>query len=534
MYPAIDALVAWARDDDPSDRRPMILCEYSHAMGNSNGSLSDYWDAFENYDGLQGGFVWEWADHGILKHDAAGRPFMAYGGDFADVPNDLNFCCDGIVGADRIPHPALYEFKRLAQPVDVVWEDEAAGRIEIRNKRDFTDLSDLRGRWVLEADGEMVSSGALPCLSTPPGAGEEVALDLPPMPAPEDREMFLTVRFALGEATRWAPAGHEVAWIQLERGRPGREKASRGRDARGPGARPEIIEHETGVTIRGEGFEAVFSAAEGRLTGLTWRNHPILIAGPRLQIWRAATDNDGIKGWTGQRRKPLGRWLAAGFDRPSFLPASLSASRTGDGAVVTIVQVIACNAAPEAVVHTHSYAFTADGAVSVRNAFRVDPALDDLPRLGVTLTLPGDFEDLEWFGLGPLDNYVDRRRAAAVGRWSGTVSDQYVPYVVPQEHGNKTGLRWMELTGEAAAVRFTPSEPCEGSATRFTPDNLFVARHTPDLIPRAEVIVNLDVRQRGLGTGSCGPDTLERYRIGPGDYILDFAISPSARRRNPL
>ena len=147
---------------------------------------------------------------------------------------------------------------------------------------------------------------------------------------------------------------------------------------------------------------------------------------------------------------------------------------------------------------------------------------------------PATLEGLEWFGRGPLDNYIDRHRAAAVGRWSGTVSGQYVPYVVPQEHGNKTGLRWMELTGEVAAVRFTPSEPCEGSATRFTPDDLFRARHTTDLTARAEVIVNLDVRQRGLGTGSCGPDTLKRYRVGAGDHALDFEIRPSTRRQNPL
>jgi len=535
MYPAIAALVAWAADDDPADRRPMILCEYSHAMGNSNGSLSDYWDAFENCHGLQGGFVWEWADHGILKHDAAGRPFMAYGGDFGDTPNDLNFCCDGIVGADRVPHPALHEFKKLAQPVDVAWEDEAAGRLEVRNKRDFTNLSDLVGTWVLEADGDPVASGALPRLSTPPGASETIAIDLAPR-ASEAREEFLTVRFALAEPTRWAPAGHEVAWTQLERRRrAGSSLRSRSRrDAGAPEAMPEIVEDTNGVTIRGEGLEAVFSAAEGRLTRLTWRNRPILAAGPRLQIWRGATDNDGIKGWTGQRRKPLGRWLAAGLDQPRFLPASLTAASGEEGPMVTIVQIVSCQAAPEAVLHTHSYAFAADGAVMVRNAFRVDPALDDLPRLGVTLTLPDDFEGLEWFGLGPLDNYVDRRRAAAVGRWSGTVRGQYVPYVVPQEHGNRTGLRWMELTGEAAAVRFTPSEPCEGSATRFTPDDLFRARHTTDLTPRAEVIVNLDVGQRGLGTGSCGPDTLERYRVGAGEHALDYEIRPSARRQNPL
>jgi beta-galactosidase len=532
MYPAIDALVAWAQDDDPNDRRPMILCEYSHAMGASNGSLADYWDAFETHHGLQGGFVWEWADHGILRHDPAGRPYMGYGGDFGDTPNDLNFCCDGIVGADRAPHPALWEFKRLAQPVEVAWEDEAVGLLRVRNKRDFADLSDLVGTWVLEADGALLASGDLPRVATPPGASEPVSLDLPRMTPEDGREVFLTVRFATAEATTWAPAGHEVAWTQLERGRPIRERASRRRGTRATG--PEVLEHADGVTVRDGELEAMFSSAEGRLTNLTWRNHPVLVAGPRVQIWRGATDNDGIKGWAGQRRKPLGRWLAAGLDRPTFLPASLEAAQADGAAVVTFVQRLDFEAAAEAVIHTHSYEFAGDGVVLVRNAFRIDPALDDLPRLGVTLTLPDDFEGLEWFGRGPWENYVDRHRAATVGRWSGTVTGQYVSYVLPQEHGNKTAVRWMELTGEGAAVRFTPVEPCEGSATRFTPDDLFAARHTIDLVPRPEVIVNLDVRQRGLGTGSCGPDTLERYRVGAGEHVLDFEIRPSARRQNPL
>jgi beta-galactosidase len=198
--------------------------------------------------------------------------------------------------------------------------------------------------------------------------------------------------------------------------------------------------------------------------------------------------------------------------------------------VVTIVQIVSCDAAAEAVVHTHGYEIGADGDVFVSNDFRIDPALDDLPRLGVTMTLPDDFEALEWFGRGPLENYIDRDRAAAVGRWSGTVTEQYVPYVLPQEHGNKTDLRWIELAGDNAAVRFTPADPCEGSSTRFTPADLFAATHAANLTPRAEVIVNLDVRQRGLGTGSCGPDTLDRYRIGAGDYRLDFEIRPAIRR----
>src|SRR6185437_1758509 len=262
----------------------------------------------------------------------------------------------------------------------------------------------------------------------------------------------------------------------------------------------------------------------GRLERLVWRNHTLLEAGPRLQVWRAATDNDGIKGMPRQEKKTLGRWRAAGLDALVFHTPRVDV-REVDGAVrVTIEQVGGCAAAREALRHVHSYAITPDGRIRVANRFSVDPALDDLPRLGVTLTAPAGFEAVEWLGVGPGDTYSDRNRAGWVGRFEGTVAGQYVPYVVPQEHGNRTGLRWLALRSGEAGLRFTPTKPCEGSVSHFTPDDLFAATHAHQLTPRPEVLINLDVAQRGLGTASCGPDTLERYRIGPGAYELAFEM----------
>jgi len=524
MYPAIDALVAWARDDDPADRRPMILCEYSHAMGNSNGSLGDYWDAFEANAGLQGGFIWEWCDHGLLRTNDRGQDYMAYGGDFGDTPNDLNFCCDGIVGADRSPHPGLHEFKKLAQPVAVAWEHAASGRLRVTNKRDFTSLSDLAGDWTLEVDGEAVARGDLPALSTPPGETEVVTLGLPKNQGPSGAKAFLTVSFKLASAAPWAPAGHEVAWEQL--GAPVETRPTPPR--RGSVDRQvkyEIFERGDLVEVSGGGFSATFSRSAGALTGLAWGNHTILERGPRLQLWRGATDNDGIKGWTGQDSKPLGRWLAAGLDKTAPIAERFDVSGAGDGVTVSILSRVMSATSDEGAAHTHVYAFGADGRLTVRNGFELDRIFADPPRLGVTMTLPDAFEAMAWMGLGPGETYVDRRRAGRMGKWRDTVSGRYTPYVLPQEHGNIAELHWLELTGAGAAVRFTPEAACEGSASRFTPADLFAATHTPELAPRREVFVNLDVAQRGLGTGSCGPDTLERYRIGAGRYRLDFEIA---------
>jgi beta-galactosidase len=520
MYPPIDALVRWAQADDPDDRRPMILCEYSHAMGNSNGSLSDYWDTFEAHRGLQGGFIWEWCDHGLTQHTADGRAYFAYGGDFGDQPNDLNFCCDGIVGADREPHPALWEFKTLAQPVAVRWLDAAAGRLEIRNKRDFTSLADLAGTWALEIDGEVAAQGVLPGLDVAPGSTDELIL---PLPRPEVRagqEAFLMLRFVLAQDTAWAPAGHEVAWAQLPV-----EPPRLAAETRTPGTatRPRLEWADSHLLVSGEGFKLAFSAQAG-LEQMSWGGRPAIVSGPRLQVWRGATDNDGIKGMAQGPEKPLTKWLAAGLDQMAPGPTRMEALEQDGAVLVRLAQVAACAASDRAVVWRHDYLIQADGRVTVDCRFTVDPALDDLPRLGVTMTLPDEFEALEWLGRGPRETYCDRKRAGWIGRFGGTVSGQYVPYAMPQEHGNKTDLRWMALKAPHASVRFVPSAPCEGSASRFAPQDLFTATHTPDLRPRAEVLVNLDVAHRGLGTASCGPDTLERYRIGAGEHRLAFDI----------
>ena len=252
----------------------------------------------------------------------------------------------------------------------------------------------------------------------------------------------------------------------------------------------------------------------------------MLIAGPQLQIWRAPTDNDGIKGWN-QPEKALGRWRSQGLDKVAVEPVSAKASRGRDGSVtLSFEHVAACAASPAAVRHMHSYAIAPDGRIEVQNTFIVDKSVPDLPRLGVVLTLKPQLEYLKWFGRGPFENYDDRKRAALVDLYESTVTDQYVPYIVPQEHGNHTDVRWLSLATPRSGVRVEAKGPLEFSASHYTAHDLYVASHTCDLKPRPEIILNLDFRQRGLGTASCGPDTLERYTIQPGRYAWSYALQP--------
>ncbi|MFP6629514.1 MAG: glycoside hydrolase family 2 TIM barrel-domain containing protein [Myxococcota bacterium] len=516
MYPEIDALVAWA--ESGHGERPLIMCEYSHAMGNSNGSLHDYWQAIEAHHGLQGGFIWDWVDQGLLEEDENGRVYWAYGGDFGDEPNDKNFCINGLVWPDRTPHPAMHEFKKLAQPVRVTARNLRAGRIRVENRQDFSDLRWLRGRFELHVDGVRVQKGSLPRLSAGPGEYEDVELALQVPALAPGETCILTLRFETARELPWADAGHEVAWEQLalpvRKPRPRKPRVKR----------PLSLETAPDSLIaEGSGVRIEIDRTAGVVTHLDFDGVSPLLDGPRLQVWRAPTDNDGVKAWGGHG-KPLGRWRDLGLEKLEVQKTSVRGSRHKNGAVSIAVS----QQTNVGIVHRHVYRLGEPGVVIVENDFRVPPELFDLPRLGVTLRLGAAFDRLSWLGRGPHESYADRKLGAALGLWRGSVVDEYVSYIVPQEHGNHTDVRWLVLANErkrGLRIEVAPGEaPFEFSASHFTAEDLTAATHTNELEPRAEVILNLDCFQRGLGTGSCGPDTLPAYRTKPGRHRLAFRL----------
>ncbi|HEV8488688.1 MAG TPA: glycoside hydrolase family 2 TIM barrel-domain containing protein [Candidatus Limnocylindrales bacterium] len=488
MYPEIASIVAHARSG--KQRHPLIMCEFSHAMGNSNGTLADYWDAIEATPGLQGGFIWEWWDHGLIQTLPDGRRRWAYGGDFDDAPNDGNFCIDGLVWPDRTPKPALWEHKQIASPVRATADPTSLrkGRIELENRQHFRDLDWLRARYEVSVDGEVVGEGdvALP----PIGPGERATVTLPGAVAgpAKDRagEAWLTLRYLTAAEAAWAPAGFEVGWSQLRLDDP----------AAGRPATPATTDTE----------QTELDAA-GLLV------HPLLSAPPMLSLWRAPTDNDRIG-------LPAGLW--AGWGTDALERRLTSVDRDGDATVVRSEYVTRSGIV---VRHEQRLRCLADRAIAVDEVTEIPAELTDLARVGVVLeTVPG-LEQAEWFGLGPHESYPDRMRGARVGRWRSTVSDLYVPYVRPQENGGRAGVRWLELRNEAGrGIRIEPSQPSQMSATHLRAADLAVASHDVDLAPRAETVVHLDAAHRGLGTASCGPDTLPQYLVGPGTYRWSWTL----------
>ena len=536
MYPSIADIVQHATTS--TDWRPLIMCEYNHAMGNSVGSLADYWAAIEAHHGLQGGFIWELLDHGIATVNrngvnAVAKPgekaeFWAYGGDFGDTPNDVNFCCDGLVWPDRTPHPAMWECKQVFRPVRVTAGNLANREVTVTSWYDFIDTSHLIATWELLVDGQIVQKGTLDRLTLAPGAAQRIHI---PYTVPQTRpgqEVHLTLRFRLRHATALLPKGHEVAWDQLVVPAGVQAPSLQRRTA---ASAPTVRDGKRELVVQGDGFEVVVAKDSGRISAWRVGGADLLVVGPQLTAWRAPTDNDGIKTW-GDVNKPLGRWQKAGLHALLHACRDLRATTQADGSILLTSTHQAWGAErKQPLSEQRRVVINHDGSLDCSHAFSVAAGLPDLPRLGVELEVPAGFEALEFFGHGPHESYRDRLAGAAVGRWQSTVTDRYVPYIMPQEHGNIAGLRWLALRdahgrGLLASIHGT----AEGKATHLSDGEQTKAHHTTDLTPSPTTFLHLDVAQRGLGGASCGPDTLEQYKIAAGqDYRLTYRLVALAK-----
>ncbi len=478
---------------------PFILCEYAHAMGNGPGGLVEYQELFERYPRCQGGFVWEWIDQGIRTVTPDGAEYFAYGGDFGEPVHDGTFVIDGLLFPDRVASPGLVELKKVVEPVGIS-ADPTARTVRIRNKYDFLTLSHLRFCWTLEDGGRLREEGTLEVGAVPPGG--EVELAWPELP-PVTHEAWLTVRAVLADATSWAPAGHEVAWAQVR--------------VSSPPAPPPLRRTAAPVPRRRRIRLGIgdFDAQSGRLRRLG----DLKLRGPRLDTWRAPTDND--HGAPGQGGGLEAQWRTVGLHRMRH--RTLGVQATDDALVVTTR--VAPAGTDLGLLAT--YTWTADDdALALTLTVAPDGSWPvPLPRLGLRLGLPGGLDAVEWFGRGPGEAYADTRQAARVGRFASSVAALQTPYPVPQENGNRTEVRWATLTGaRGPGLRIEGRPYFELTARPWTSEDLDAARHPTDLVPGDRIWVNVDAAQHGIGTAACGPDVLEQYRLSDPSTTLTVVL----------
>jgi beta-galactosidase len=491
--------------DEHRRNLPFILCEYAHAMGNGPGRLADYQALFDTYPRCQGGFVWEWIDQAVRQPRPDGTgDYFAYGGDFGEPLHDGTFIADGLVFPDRTPSPGLTELKKVFAPVRIT-VDPAAGTVTVANRYDIGDTAHLAYEWRLDQQGVRVAGGSLgvPVVA----AGTQATVPLPGLPD-AGADGWLTVRAVLAAALSWAPAGHEVAWTQAlwHAGTPA--VAAVPRAARRPRSR------EDGLVELGPGC---FDPRGGLLVRLG----DLPVTGPRLDLWRAPTENDSppsdVRDAVGREWRRIGlhrlqhRLIAAGPDGEAFVV------RTRVAPAATDLGVLA------------TYRWTAeDDRLTVHVSTEpVGQWPGVLPRVGLRMAVPADLDEVQWFGGGPGEAYADSRQAARIGRFRRRIDDLQTPYVFPQENGNRTAVRWARVIGPGGGGLRIDGEPTfELTVRRWTSEDLDAARHPYDLRPRDRVFVNADLAQNGLGSASCGPGVAPEHRL-PADRAYRFAVTLS-------
>ncbi len=569
MYPPIALIEEWAATT--VDHRPLIMCEYSHAMGNSNGSLSDYWEAIERWPGLQGGFIWDWIDQGLEAYAAGadgpghdgpdggeGIRYWKYGGDFGDLPSDLDFSCNGLVFPDRSKKPVLAECAKLFQRISARSSDPASGRITVVNRQYYEDLAGIRLRWTIQAEGQAILGGVLDLPAIAPEA--EADLDLSLAWTPEllavalEGESFLFLEFILAAPRPWAKAGHRLAWEQIPLapastastlrrcGRGGNSVGTAQVAIEGAGGgfqvRPETSKAQIGMEY--PAWEASFSE-EGFLASLKASGSEILASPLIMNLWRAPTENDGLKLFMDLKGHPdfefyckdkaMYLWLDAGFDGLMFSLVDMRVDASLGG--LSILHEVAGRGGRKAGRFVQRWSFGPEGP-HCSFVFDLDPGLPELPRIGLSSALVAGHETVRWYGRGPHECYSDRKAGAALGLWSSTVDALQVPYVLPQENGNRTDTRWVEFgTGNGRTLRVASAGRFDFTASHHEAAQLWKARHTHELLRRPQTFITLDIAQRGLGTASCGPDTLERYRLRPGVWSLDLSFGPRRSEISP-
>lgn len=531
MYSRIPNIVKYSTTHKD---RPLIMCEYAHAMGNSVGNFQDYWDAIESNEMLQGGCIWDWVDQGLWTKNANGESFWAYGGDFGpkEVVSDGNFCCNGVVNPDRNPKASLYEVKKVYQNIGFKAIDLVKGKYGITNKFNFTDLKKFQFTWRIEADGVTIKNGEF-VLPLPAGSTKEI--NLPETVAAEPgKEYFMVLEAKTTQSTDLVPAGHVVAYEQfaLPVSKPAVTEQISGKVT--------IDQKATSATLSGTNFQINFDLVKGKIDQLKYGGKEMLAdgKGPEPDFWRAPTDNDFGNGLD----KRCKVWRKAGTERQLIDKRVISISDEETEVRFTFTlpglknEIIAT--------YESVYRVFGDGSISVHNSF--SPGVDNLPeipRMGMQMQLGRAYENLTWFGRGPKENYWDRKTSMLVGKYEGKVKDQYFPYVRPQENGNKSDVRWAALTNEEGNGILIVGEQLLNITAHHnlmedfespvrTIGHIYegkevVNRHICDVKERNLTAFNVDYLMMGVGgDDSWGARTHPEYTIPAKNYEYGFRIVP--------
>jgi len=514
MYESVKGLLDYA---SKKQDKPLIQCEYAHAMGNSTGNLVDYWDAIDNNEQLQGGFIWDWVDQGLQKFDSTGRKYWAFGGDFGpkDVPSDGNFCTNGLVFPDRAPHPGLSEVKKVYQYVKFTGVDLNKPSFRMSNKYAFRDLKNTQLRWEILENGKTISQGLLTTENIAAGTSRNYNVPWKKPSVKAGKSYYLNLFLLTTDDQPLLGKNHILASEQFELySTPPAEVKISGLPI------VSATETEKDIIVKGKIFVVQFDKTSGSISSLVFNGQELIEQGPLPNFRRAPLDNDiGCRMFS--KCKP---WFDASENREV---KSVVLDKSDDKAVKVTISFFLPDAESEFVA---IYTVTGKGDILVENSLKAGSDLPWIPRLGINMRLKRSLKQVDWLGRGPFENYVDRKTAAFIGKYHSTTEDMYTSYVRPQENGYRTDVKWVSVNdGKTTGIYFEGSPNLGFSALPYTYDDLKgfeqKGKHGNLLIKQQFTDLNLDYLQCGVGgDDSWGARTHVEYRLTGKEYSYSFRM----------
>lgn len=506
MYADIPSIHHYFSREDIT--KPMVLCEYVHAMGNGPGDMEDYFELIHQYDGFVGGFVWEWCDHAVYQGKTSeGKDKFGYGGDFGEFPHDGNFCMDGLVYPDRTPHKGLEEYKNVNRPARAKLVDLSKGAIEIKNYLDFTNLNDLiYAEYEVTHNGEIVQTGNILDLDIPPKTSKVINLDIDEI----ERGMnYLNIRYYQKEDTEFIEKGYELGFDQLELDNMYITEVVENKSDE----TVNITEQDKFVEVKGKKFRYVINKLTGMIEEMVNNNLKIIDLPIEINIWRAPTDND---------RNEVNHWKMAGYDRYYTRAYETTVEREEDKTVVKTTVSLTPIFIQRIITAKITYTIYDNGNINVHIDAEKTKEMPFLPRFGLRMFMPKSFENVTYLGYGPNESYVDKRRSSYFGKFKSNVRDLHEDYIKPQENGSHYGCKEVSITDNFNNTFKVIADKLNFNASEYTQEELANKKHNYELEKSGHTVLCLDSHMSGIGSNSCGPGLIEKYRVNNDNLVLDF------------
>lgn len=513
MYTRLKGLKEIAEYQIKGDK-PHVMCEYGHAMGNGPGGLKAYQDMYRKYKRLQGGFLWEWYDHGIYTEEKD-KKYYKYGGNYGDFPTNGNFCIDGILMPDRTPSPGMEEYKQIIAPVEITAVEGSMNKIQIRNYYDFLNLDTTTLYWEVKAEDQMIQDGTVEGLSVAPHEGKIITLPITAFELQENTDYYLNLTVCQKEERNYAPAGYEIKKVQIPM-----QIRKDGFSVRETADKLQVTEGQGGLTVENSRVTAKFSTVFGKLISFGKDGKEYLTEGPRMNVYRATIDNDMYK---------KEDWMNKYFiQKPVEETEYVSCLKEDDKVIVRIGTFFSCYNQSWGFECDYTYTVYSCGQMKVEiqgkavQRGKLEPAF--LPRIGVIMKGNKNFQKTMWYGMGPGESYVDSKAASIMGIYENTVDGMMTDYVFPQENGHHEQVKWFRIGDGKDGLLCKMEEKLGLNLANYTDESLEKAQHPFEIEKADDVIIHLDYRQSGLGSNSCGEEQLEENKVKLQDFAMAFTV----------